>query len=238
MPGGYQLLSIGGNAKTRWSKNAPWMIADLSLMPSDHSGLVNLCPFATDICRENCLGIVAGRNRTANTMLAKIKRTRLYVDQPELFRYILALELDRFKKWAAKKGAKPAVRLNTYSDIPWEKVLPWIFNGHKSIQFYDYTKNPIRYSKFLGDDWPSNYDLSFSLSDNNKSAALGFLEKGGTVSAVYGGASMPSEWHGYPTVNGDLNDLRFLDPAGHVVCLKAKGSMRKPEASAFWMENL
>lgn len=30
--------------------------------------------------------------------------------------------------------------------------------------------------------------------------------------------------------NGDINDLRFLDPAGHIVGLKAKGTAKKDKS--------
>ena len=38
----------------------------------------------------------------------------------------------------------------------------------------------------------------------------------------------PDTWGGYPVVDGDETDLRFLDPkGGHIVALFPKGKARK-----------
>ena len=37
---------------------------------------------------------------------------------------------------------------------------------------------------------------------------------------------LPTHWNGFPVINGDENDLRFLDPKGVVVGLKAKGKAK------------
>ena len=35
-------------------------------------------------------------------------------------------------------------------------------------------------------------------------------------------------WNGYPVIDGDKDDLRFLDPkGGHIVALYAKGAAKK-----------
>ncbi len=39
--------------------------------------------------------------------------------------------------------------------------------------------------------------------------------------------SRPQDWNGYPVLNGDETDLRFLDPPGSVIGLYAKGKGRK-----------
>jgi hypothetical protein len=50
---------------------------------------------------------------------------------------------------------------------------------------------------------------------------------------VFGGKSLPSQWHGHPVISGDEHDLRFLDPrGGHVIGLKAKGEA-KADKSGF-----
>jgi hypothetical protein len=50
------------------------------------------------------------------------------------------------------------------------------------------------------------------------------------VAAVF--KDVPDTWQGFPVINGDESDLRFLDPAGVVVGLKAKGDAKK-DASGF-----
>ena len=34
-------------------------------------------------------------------------------------------------------------------------------------------------------------------------------------------------WNGYPVIDGDRHDARFLDPQGCVIGLRAKGTARK-----------
>jgi hypothetical protein len=45
------------------------------------------------------------------------------------------------------------------------------------------------------------------------------------AAAVFKGPSkgLPRAYKGFPVIDGDLHDLRFLDPHGVIVGLKAKG---------------
>jgi hypothetical protein len=54
---------------------------------------------------------------------------------------------------------------------------------------------------------------------------MDILNKGGNVAAVF--RVVPPFSFSVPVVDGDLSDLRFLDPAGVVVGLKAKGKAKK-----------
>ena len=39
------------------------------------------------------------------------------------------------------------------------------------------------------------------------------------------------KWQGYPVIDGDQDDLRFLDPkGGHIVALYAKGAAKKDQS--------
>jgi hypothetical protein len=38
--------------------------------------------------------------------------------------------------------------------------------------------------------------------------------------------TLPSTWLGFPVIDGDRHDARFLDPAGVIVGLRAKGLAR------------
>jgi len=51
---------------------------------------------------------------------------------------------------------------------------------------------------------------------------------GGNVAVVFDG--MPNTYAGAPVVDGDASDLRFLDPDGVVVGLKAKGDAKKDDS--------
>jgi hypothetical protein len=50
---------------------------------------------------------------------------------------------------------------------------------------------------------------------------------------------MPTEpdWRGFPIVNGDDHDLRFLDPGPSIVALKAKGKA-KLDRTGFVVDSL
>ena len=72
---------------------------------------------------------------------------------------------------------------------------------------------------------PSNYQLTFSLSETNRDKAIELLGRGVNVAMVFGvkdESELPSTYLGYTVVNGDESDLRFLDPKNVIVGLKYK----------------
>jgi hypothetical protein len=85
---------------------------------------------------------------------------------------------------------------------------------------------------FLDGKLPSNYSLTFSRSETNESQCLDVLARGGNVAVVFRSKTLPTHWNGFPVINGDENDLRFLDPKGVVVGLTAKGKA-KSDTSGF-----
>jgi hypothetical protein len=46
------------------------------------------------------------------------------------------------------------------------------------------------------------------------------------VAVVFAGNDLPTEWNGKPVIDGDTDDLRFLDPQGVIVGLRAKGKAK------------
>lgn len=109
------------------------------------------------------------------------------------------------------------------------------------LQFYDYTKNPGRAVTNAMGFHPANYHLTFSRSETNERQCLDVLAAGGNVAVVFSTATksgkrpaeaLPADWHGYRVVDGDKDDLRFLDPRGVVVGLRAKGRA-KHDTSGF-----
>jgi Gene product 88 len=225
------LLSIDTNAKTVKGQGKGYLTGILYLAPSNESGVINTCPFASKGCREACL-FTAGRGAFANVREARIRKTRLFHEDREGFLLQLAKDIKALISKAKKKGLTPCVRLNGTSDIAWENEkiagqnLMEIF---KEISFYDYTKNKKRMRAFLDGGLPRNYSLTFSRSESNSHDAFDILRRGGNVAAVF--KDVPAMyWNGtrpHPVVNGDDSDLRFLDPAGVVVGLKAKGKAKK-----------
>ena len=84
-------------------------------------------------------------------------------------------------------------------------------------QFYDYTKNYVRLEKRT---LPKNYHITFSRSETNEAKALEMLNLGYNSAFVFD--KLPTSYKGFKVVDGDKNDLRFLDEKNVIVGLKYK----------------
>lgn len=239
-----ELLNIDSNAKTVKGQSRGYMTAILYLAPFKAAG-INVCPMAELAnCIKGCLN-TAGHGGMAkagatfaphglelpanNVQRARIARTRFYAERRAEFMAQLVGEIRKFLKRAARKGLTPVVRLNGTSDIRWEHEpvdgMPNVFAVFPDVQFYDYTKIPNRRV-----DGIANYHLSISYSEASpRYAAMArnaAAQQGRNLVAVFRGA-LPETFLGRPVVNGDESDLRFLDPRGVVVGLKAKGAAKR-----------
>jgi len=183
------------------------------------------CPAATSGCLQSCLGHTSGRMPFQTHTEARDARAALFLEQPQLFLRRLRAELTLLETDALQHGLQPAVRLNGTSDLSWERLCPELFVDHANLQFFDYTKLYRRMLDFLECTFPANYHLTFSGDAKNTNRAIDVLNRGGTVAAVFW-PELPETWWGFPVINGDAHDARFLDPAGVVVGLKAKGIAR------------
>lgn len=214
--------------------------AILHLAPGKLSGR-NVCRDATPGCLAGCLntagrGGIFQRGQTSNAIQrARIGRTRWFFENRGAFLAQLAGEIETHVRRATRHGMTPAVRLNGTSDIPWERVKlvdgRTIFECFPNVQFYDYTKSARRAMAWARGAMPANYHVTFSRSELNDADAREILAAGGNVAAVFQ-KTLPASWGGARVVNGDQDDLRFLDPAGVVVGLKAKGRAKR-DASGF-----
>jgi hypothetical protein len=156
---------------------------------------------------------------------ARDVRAALFHEQPQLFLKRLRAELTLLETDALQYGLRPAVRLNGTSDLSWERLCPELFAEFSGLQFFDYTKLYGRMLDFLECTFPANYHLTFSVDANKSKKAVDVLNRGGNAAAVFW-PELPKTWWGFPVVNGDAHDARFLDPAGVVIGLKAKGLAR------------
>ena len=223
------LLSVDTNAKTVKGQKRGYRTAILYLAPASVSGVVNVCAFASDACRTACL-YSAGRGAFNSVQQARISKTVLYVKDKVAFVETLKVNVVALIKKCIKENAKPAVRLNGTSDISWERH--GIIQKFKAVPFYDYTKNYVRMLSYLAGAMPANYSLTFSRSETNESQCLEVLKRGGNVAVVFRSKILPATWNGFRVINGDENDLRFLDVRGVVVGLSAKGKA-KADTSGF-----
>ena len=220
----------------------------LYMPPSDSSGRWNFCVWATPGCRAVCLGIASGRMNQGQERLAdrefdwdlsivaqaQIKRAELFMGDRRAFLaqmvYEVNLHVERAKRLKNikhnRKWARPAVRPNGATDLPWEKIFPELFTMFSEVTWYDYTKAPRSVRPTL----PANYHITFSLGETaeNQANALEWMTTGVNVAVVFGTSkdSLPTTYKGLPVLNGDLHDERFKDAPGHYVGLSAKGAAK------------
>jgi hypothetical protein len=213
----FKLLSTA-NPKIQKGTAKGYLSFILHLAPADLSGR-ETCPKRTAGCTSACLntagrGGMFKRGETTNVIQkARIRKTIQYFEQRDLFLADLEADIRKGIKLAARLGLKPAFRLNGTSDLSVEK---WgIIEKFPQVQFYDYTKVLGRKVSHL-----PNYHLTFSKADGNDSDVAEALLQGMSVVAVYD--KVPA---GVPSADED--DLRFLDPKGTMLGLKAKGRAKK-----------
>jgi Gene product 88 len=205
----------------------------LYLAPHKLSGY-NTCASASDACIAACLNL-SGRGRMNSVQQARIARTKYFFEDRTKFIDQLYDEVDAFVRRCNKLKLKPALRLNGTSDIMWEQVVPKLHSDFPNVQWYDYTKIYNRMLRFIHGEFPSNYHLTFSLSEVNFDKSLDVLKRGGNVAVVFRNKDIGPGWLGYKVHNADKTDLRFLDPHGWQG-LYAKGKA-KYDRSGFVVEN-
>lgn len=218
------LLSVSSDAKTVKGEELGYLTGVQYIAPGSASGF-NVCQGASEGCLQVCLGLYSGRALfTPSIVEARIARARWIFEDKVGYLAQLDKEIRALERKASRMGLEPVVRLNGSSDLPWERVAPEILERFGHLRFYDYTKVPSRTGL------PSNYDLTFSLSESNEAAAKEALLENGIRLAVVFRNELPSTFWGVPVINGDATDLRFLDPQAVVVGLLAKGAAKKDES--------
>lgn len=210
------LLNVNTNAKTVKNFKKGHLTGVLYLTPS-----VLLCPACSEGCRRSCL-YTAGRGRFEEVKKARANRTRMFFKEPQKFYWLLHEDITQLQRKARKLNLKPSVRINGTSDIDVAVVFKDLLEAFPKVQFYDYTKR----IELVQRELPKNYYLCFSRSEKTSEETIKELLTNGTnVVIVFD--EVPEEYLGYRVVNGDETDLRFLDPKGVIVGLKAKGEAKK-----------
>lgn len=250
-----RLIRSENNAKTV-KGDGEYITAIMYLAPYRLSGF-NVCAMAeTAKCHEGCL-FRAGRGRMSNVEKARLAKTQWYVRDRADFMAALVEDVAAFQRYCARKGVKPAIRLNGTSDIQWEVGHPVtvthyrtgntegahpveyasIFEAFPDCRFYDYSKLVKRVYRTL----PANYSLVLSYSEAAPEFASAVLQAhrdtGVNVAVVYRdkaarAAYMATGFKNIPVIDGDRDDLRFLDPQKVIVGLYAKGPA-KADTSGF-----
>lgn len=223
----------------------PARVAGLSLLPAFEPArkLIGRVPILRESttfcigsnpeCRASCL-VFSGRNEIDphNTRVKTAKAGSLLAD-PIAFCRILVESVRVWQgQWPAhaRKRLQPFVRLNVFSDLPWELIFPELFVRAPGVMFYDYTKIPFRpeaceeAQRVAGVPvfpFPANYDLTFSASGTNDSDAYAEWSHGRRVAVVFDtDRHVLPQWYeppfapvSIPVIDGDQSDVRPLDPS-------------------------
>jgi len=146
---------------------------------------LNACVRATPQCASSCLAF-SGRNLADNyNTVKKYALLQSLVHEPEAFVRMLTEAIALHRDQSFRSSVMPLVRLNVFSDIPWELVIPDLFDDFSDVQFYDYTKVPGRQP-------PPNYDLTFSFAGTkrNVEAMDAEIRRGSRVAMVFAATSV------------------------------------------------
>jgi len=208
------------------------------------AGGENLCPFASKGCREACLYNSGRALIFTRINQARVQKTLEFLHDKVAFVDKLKSDIVKHIRRSEKRNLIPVVRLNGTSDISWEILKgsngKTIIDDFPELTFYDYTKNHVRMGRFLVGDFPKNYHLTFSKTEDNWETCRQVLNLGGNVAVVFRNPDKPATHEGYKVVNGDKHDLRFLEAVkvggtaknGVIVGLKAKAKA-KNDTSGF-----
>jgi len=218
----YNLISVESDHKTSKGTSFGYLTGILYLAPANISGF-EVCPSRSAGCTAACL-FTSGNGNYPKVRSARIRKTQLLFSNRDAFLTMLECDIMNLIVEAKIRNLVPCVRLNGTSDIGWEGIAKDLMHKYPEIKFYDYTKVLSRMLRFLQGKFPPNYHLTFSKSESNDDDVAKVLKAGGNVAVVF--KKVPETYKDCKVIDGDLNDLRFLDGTNVVVGLKAKGKAR------------
>jgi hypothetical protein len=202
-------------AKTQKKEQIQTRVASLSLYP-DH---ITCAGSKAAKCMEACLKS-AGMGVFSNVKAGRKAKTDWFHADQDAFLAQLCKELYNFDKLCKRSGSIGQVRLNTISDIAWEKLgVPQLF---PDLSFYDYSKRVERIGKT-----PANYKLMFSYSGAPTYRKQVEKLPNGYPMAVVFRHTLPTHFMGREVIDGDKSDLDNLRGGHVVVGLLAKGKAKK-----------
>jgi hypothetical protein len=212
------------NYKMQKSVKFGYLSVILYLAPYKLSG-VNICPKASKGCIAGCLNL-SGRGVFDSVKQSRLNKTKYFLQDRVKFLNQLDREIKNYHKRATALNLKLNVRLNGTSDLPFERYKLEnglsLMDNNPTIDFHDYTKIKNR----LTDALPKNYQLTFSKSESNDNEIQELImTTKQNIAVVFN--KLPRTYLGRKVIDGDLNDLRFLDPKNSIVGLIAKGKAKK-----------
>jgi len=214
------LLSTNNNKTVKGEKYG-WTTYILYMSPFTQNATgKNVCSHASKGCAEACLFGSGFGGMFSGVEKGRMNKTNYFLADRTAFLLQLHKEIEKIVKKHTKLEEKICIRLNGTSDLSFEKFKikdgKSIIELFPEVQFYDYSKNYLRFDRVL----PENYHLTFSRSEENEEQVERLLANGHNVAIVFD--ELPATYKGYKVVNGDLSDLRFEDEKNVVVGLKYK----------------
>ena len=223
---------LGGtthSAKMRYSFNNGTMTYCVYLAPSNMAypnTNKTVCPndkwckaFCLNNAGHNKADILARGVEESKINISRIKKTKAFFEQHEVFMQLLIKEIESARAKAKRMGYEFSVRLNGTSDLSPEQFR---YNGKNileifpDVQFYDYTKCSGRFN--LCKKYP-NYDLTLSYNGHNWNKCEEVLNNGGKVAVVFSSHDMPKAFCGYNVENGNDSDMRYLNSPSSIIFL-------------------
>ena len=225
------------NPKAAKAQSYGWLNAIHYMAPHKLAGAGNLCGDASIGCIEICLGQHSGAAIYYPSVIqSRIAKARRFMKERAAYMRDMSKAIEAAFRKAQREGLLLCVRPNGSTDVPFESIKGGdglsLVAAFPDIQFTDYTKSFKRAMAHALGKLPANYHLTFSHSETNAVQCLEILRAGGNVAVVFGNG-LPDVWNGFPVINGDLHDLRHLDPKGVVVGLSPKGPKAKRDQSGF-----
>lgn len=220
-----------------------YAVYSVSLSPADIAGTgKSNCAHSTSGCRAACVGTTGLASIWPTIMQARIDKTLLWQTDRKAFLQQLNAEIRAAQRRETDNGKLLAVRLNTFSDVWWERY--GVPQEHPHVRFYDYTAELKR-------EQITNYALTYSwkgahengtgcieiLLSGRGNVAVTFAQRNGN----YAGAGalsqrIPSRYRlpgcqrWFDCIDGDVQDMRFLDAGNtrsgvsRIVALRLKAS--------------
>ena len=235
-----KILSVANDAKTIKGEKYGYRTHVLYFASGDSSGH-EVCAWRNAEGTKVCLD-TAGRGNMLSVKTARIKKTKRYFADKKKFISDLEEEIETTAASAIRAGYIPVYRLDGTSDIGLaQRIAP----NFPILQFYDYTKNfkrkplanwDITYS-YDGFNWDKCVQKLSGLDCKKSHLIMMPLYNVGPMSriAMVFRDKLPETYRGWPVVDGDKSDLRFLDKKNVIVGLKIKGG-KKRIAPNFFVE--
>lgn len=200
---------------------------------------INVCTSASAECMSSCL-VFSGHNLASDyNTVKKYALTESLVSRPEAFVRMLAENIRLHRDRSLQARTMPLVRLNVFSDLPWELMVPDLFTHFYDVQFYDYTKVPNRQP-------PPNYDLTFSFSGTAKNAAYidDEIGRGSRVAVVFAATGLRLLYRARWKVGRKWEEFVGARPKAiemakaHGVEMEPLGRLEVPQSPSFYRQKI